>query len=264
MKGLKTRYYSSFDQDFVETRDQSCRVPPDYRWVRRDLPFRLLSALVYSIAIAFSAVYCRLFLHIRFENSKAIKEGRKTGAFIYCNHTQPLGDVFTPALPCLPGRIYTVVSPANLAIPVIGKILPYLGALPIPDTLKGMKEFTAAIEYRVNQGKYVTIYPEAHVWEYYTGIRPFPETSFKYPAKLGKPVYSMTSTYQQRRHGKRPRCTVYIDGPFYPDTSLSPKERAVNLRNQVYERMVQRSKASNCQYIPYIEKPEEGSPCTES
>lgn len=252
----KTRYYSTFDEDFVETRDQNCQVPPDYQWIRRDLPYRILSSLVYGIAIAFSAVYCRLFLHIRFENSKAVKEGRKTGAFLYCNHTQPLGDVFTPALPCLPGRIYTVVSPANLAIPVIGKILPYLGALPIPDTLKGMKAFTSAIEYRVNHKNYVTIYPEAHVWEYYTGIRPFPETSFKYPVKTQKPLYCMTSTYQKRRFGKRPKCTVFIDGPFYPDPSLRPREQAVQLRDQVYEQMLQRSKASNFQYISYIPKTE--------
>lgn len=256
MKAPKIRYYSSFDQDFVETRDQDCRVPPDYCWVRRDLPYRLLSACIYGAAIAFSTVYCRLFLRIRFQNSKAVKAGRKTGAFLYCNHTQPLGDVFTPALPCLPGRIYTVVSPANLAIPVIGKILPYLGALPIPDTLKGMKEFTAAIEYRVNQGKYVTIYPEAHVWEYYTGIRPFSAASFKYPVKFRKPVYCMTSTYQQRRPGNRPKCTVYVDGPFYPDSSLSQKEQAVKLRDQVYNCMCRQSKASNCQYIQYVHQPE--------
>ena len=252
----KVRYYSSYDQDFVQTRDQDCQVPPDYLWVRHDLPYRVLSGLIYSVAIAFSALYCRLFLHIRFQNSKIVKEGRKSGAFIYCNHTQPLGDVFTPALPCLPGRIYTVVSPANLAIPVIGKILPYLGALPIPNSLRGMKEFHEAIEYRVNQGKYVTIYPEAHVWEYYTGIRPFSEISFKYPVKLQKPVYCMTSTYQQRHIGKRPRCTVYVDGPFYADESLSPKAQALKLREQVYECMVQRSKASNCQYIRYVQKTE--------
>ena len=254
MKAPRIRFYSSFDQDFEQTRDQNFRVPPDYRWVRRDWPYRLLSGLIYGVAIAFATVYCRLFLHIRFENSRVVKQGRKTGAFLYCNHTQPLGDVFTPALPCLPGRIYTVVSPANLAIPVIGKLLPYLGALPIPDTLKGMKEFTAAMEYRVNQGKYVTIYPEAHVWAYYTGIRPFSASSFKYPVKLGKPVYCMTSTYQQRRPGKRPRCTVYVDGPFYPDASLSPKEQALHLRDQVYECMERRGKASNCQYIQYIQK----------
>lgn len=254
MKAPRIRFYSSFDQDFEQTRDQNFRVPPDYRWVRRDWPYRLLSGLIYGIAIAFATVYCRLFLHIRFENSRVVKQGRKTGAFLYCNHTQPLGDVFTPALPCLPGRIYTVVSPANLAIPVIGKLLPYLGALPIPDTLKGMKEFTAAMEYRVNQRKYVTIYPEAHVWAYYTGIRPFSASSFKYPVKLGKPVYCMTSTYQQRRPGKRPRCTVYVDGPFYPDASLSPKEQALHLRDQVYECMERRSQASNCQYIQYIQK----------
>ena len=254
MKERVVLWYSSFDEDFVESRDQNCKVPPDYQWVRKDLGSRLLSGLIYGAAVVFSTVYCRLFLHIRFVNGKAVQAGRKTGAFIYCNHTQPLGDMFTPALPCLPGRIYTVVSPANLSIPVIGKILPYLGALPIPDTLKGMKDFTCAIEQRVNEGKYVTVYPEAHVWEYYTGIRPFEETSFKYPVKFDKPVYCMTSTYQQRRPGKRPKCTVFVDGPFYRDPLLSPKEQAVMLRDHVFECMTERSKTSNCEYIQYVKK----------
>ncbi len=45
----------------------------------------------------------------------------------------------------------------------------------------------------------MTIFPEAHVWPYYTGIRPFGEAAFHYPVATGKPVYTMTVTYQRRR-----------------------------------------------------------------
>lgn len=248
---MRTRYYSSYSDDFVQTKDQNCRVPEDYPWRSRGI----LPGLVYTAAILFSTVYCRLFLHIRYKNSRALRSGRKTGGFIYCNHTQPLGDVFIPALPVLPGRIYTVVSPANLAIPVIGKILPYLGALPIPDSLQGMKALHAAMEYRLQQKRFIAVFPEAHVWEYYTGIRPFPDTSFKYPVKFQKPVYAMTVTYQKRRFCKRPKATVFLDGPFYPDASLSPKAQAAALHDTVYNCMCRRSKQSNCDYIKYEHKP---------
>ena len=204
MRGRKIRYYTSYTDDFVQTKDQAFRVPEDYPW----RPNRLLSWVVYALAVLFSGLYLHLFLHVRYKNRRALRRARKTGAFLYCNHTQPLGDVFLPALPVLPGRIYTVVSPPNLAIPVIGKLLPYLGALPIPEDLRGMKQFVAAMEWRLKQKRYIAIFPEAHVWEYYTGIRPFPDGAFKYPVKFGKPAYSMTVTYQKRRFGRRPAAVV--------------------------------------------------------
>lgn len=247
MKQLPVRYYSSFTDDFVETKDQTYKVPADYPWV----PSRLLSALVYITAVLFSNVYLPLFLHVRYKNRQVLKESRETGAFLYCNHTQPFGDVFLPALPCLPRRIYTVISPANLAIPIIGKLLPYLGALPIPDSLRGMRQFIAAMEQRLRQKRYIVIFPEAHVWEYYTGIRPYGDRAFKYPVKFNKPAYAMTVTYQRRRWGKKPKATVYIDGPFYPDEALNPKVRTAQLHNQIYTCMVEHSKKSNYDYIRY-------------
>ena len=243
---MKVRYYRSFTDDFVQTKDQAHKVPENYPWI----PGRFLSGVVYTAAVLFSSVYLRLGLHVRYKNAKVLRS-QKNGAFIYCNHTQPFGDVFLPALPALPGRIYTVVSPANLGIPVIGKILPYLGALPIPDTLQGMKRFTAAMEYRLEQGRYITVFPEAHVWAYYTGIRPYSHAAFKYPVRYQKPVYCMTVTYQKRRLGKKPKATVYVDGPFYPEKELTPKAQAQKLRDQVYTCMTQRSKNSNYDYIRY-------------
>lgn len=243
----RVRYYRAFTDDFVESRDQDHRVPENYPW----FPNRLLSGLVYAAAVLFSSVYLPLFLHVRYQNRRVLRQARDTGAFIYCNHTQMLGDVFLPALPCLPGRIYTVVSPANLGIPVIGKLLPYLGALPIPDSVRRMRQFMAAMERRLAQKRYIAIFPEAHVWEYYTGIRPYGEAAFKYPVKFGVPVYSMTVTYQKQRLGKKPKTTVYVDGPFYPDPALPPRERAVRLRDRVYGCMQERSKNSNYDYIRY-------------
>lgn len=250
MKQRKTRYYSTYTDDFVETRDQSFKVPDDYPW----MPNRFLSGLVYTLAVIFSSVYLRLFLHVRYKNSKLLRGVKDTGAFLYCNHTQPLGDVFLPALPVLPGRIYTVVSPANLALPVIGKLLPYLGALPVPDTIHGMKQFTAAMEKRLQENRCITIFPEAHVWEYYTGIRPYSESAFKYPVKFDKPVYCMSVTYQKRRLGKRPAATVYIDGPFFSDKDRSVREQALQLRDQVYACMCKRSRNSNYAFIQYVHK----------
>lgn len=253
MRAPRERYYSSYTDDFVTTRDQDLRLPEDYEWIRRDARSRVLSALSYGTALLLSSFGCRLFLRVRFKNRAALKKA-PDGAFIYGNHTQPVGDVFQPALASFPRRIYTVVSPANLAIPVIGRILPYLGALPIPDTLSGMKKFNEAVAARSAEKKNIVIYPEAHVWEYYTGIRPFADSSFTFPARLGKPVFAMTVTYKRRRFGKKPAAVIYTDGPFYPDTELPLRERTKALHDAVYDAMTARSRESDCEYIVYRKK----------
>ncbi len=245
------RYYSSFNEDFVETKDQNYVLPEDYEYDRRGFFFKLVSGIVYGTAYIVSKVWCRLFLHVRFKGREKMKGYR--GYFIYGNHTQPVGDVFIPALASSPRRIYTVVSPANMALPVIGKILPHLGALPLPQTLSGMRRFTAAMEKRLDDGKVVTVYPEGHVWEYYEGIRPFVKGAFSYPVKYKRPVFSMTVTYKKRRRG-RPAATVYIDGPFMPDESLGARASASKLEARVRFAMEERSAECDAEYIEYIKK----------
>lgn len=250
MKKEKIRYYKSFTDDFSETANQNFVLPDNYKWIKKDFFSKLLSAVIYAIAVLFGEIYCRCFLHITFNGKKNFKKV-KGGFFVYANHTQPLGDVFTPALAAFPKRIYTVVSTANYGIPVIGKILPYLGAIPIVNSLSGMKEFNKALEYRVQSGHPVIIYPEAHVWEYYTGIRPFSDTSFKPAVKLNKPVFAMTVTYRKSKFYKKPKSKVFIDGPFYP-IGNTLKEKSENLYNQVLSCMKNRSLNSNFEYIKYL------------
>lgn len=249
MKEKKIRYYSSFTDDFEQSADQNYVLPDDYKWMRSDLGSRILSAFIYALAIIFSSVYCKCFLHMKVKGRKNLK-GVKGGFFIYGNHTQPVGDVFIPALCVLPRRIYTLVSTANYGIPVIGKFLPYLGALPIVSSLHGMKELNKAMEYRLRGGHPIVIYPEAHVWEYYTDIRPFPDTSFKFPVKFDKPAFAMTVTYRKSKLFKKPIMEVFLDGPFYGKGN-TPKERVENLHNKIYTAMNKKAENSNYRYIDY-------------
>lgn len=248
----RVRYYSSFSDDFEQSANQDYALPKNYKWVRTDIFSKFLSGLIYGLAVIFGGLYCRCFLHMKIIGRKKLR-GLKGDFFIYGNHTQPVGDVFIPALCVLPKRIYTVVSPANYGIPFIGKVLPYLGALPISDSLQGMKELNGAIAHRLNKNHPIVIYPEAHVWEYYTEIRPFSDTSFKFPVKLDKPSLAMTVTYKKSRLFKRPVMEVFLDGPFYPSGNTL-KEKTADLHHKIYSTMKERSKNSNYSYIEYRAK----------
>jgi len=114
------------------------------------------------------------------------------------------------------------------------------------------RNFSAAIEERIKQGSAIFIYPEAHIWPYYTKIRPFSDASFSYPIKYKTPTFCFTNTYQKKGKRAHPQIVTYIDGPFYPDSTLPMRKQRKLLRTEVYMTMCERAKSSNVEWIKYI------------
>ncbi len=246
-----TYYYQEYTDDFVESARQDETLPDDYRWIHKNIFYRLFSAVLYGAALLFAFFYGKFVLHIRVENREVLKEARKTGCFLYGNHTQPMGDVFGPALYCFPMRMSAIASPSNMGIPVIGKLLPMLGGLFIPDSVEQMKKFMEAVQYHVEKKRCIVIYPEAHVWPWCTFIRPFPATAFRFPVLYNVPAFCMTTTYRQRKYGKKPQLVVHIDGPFWAESGKNKREKQKELHDRIYACMESRSQASTCEYIRY-------------
>lgn len=243
-------YYKTFNDDIVQSRNQNYKIKSNYQWIHTNFIYNMISYIIYVIARIFSFFYCKLYLKIDVENKEILKKYKNTGYFIYGNHTQPFGDVFFPTQ-VTSKRFYSICSEANLGIPIIGKILPMLGALVIPDSIKMTTKFIMGIQIRISQNKAVVIYPEAHVWPYYTKIRKFADTSFKFPIQMNCPSFCMTTTYYKRKWTRKPGIKIYVDGPFLPDEKLSKKERQSKLCEEIYNTMIQRSKNSNYEYIIY-------------
>ncbi len=200
--------------------------------------------------------YAKLAHGHRVAGRKKLKGLKTHGYFLYGNHTQDIGDAVIPTLLTTPKDAYVIVHPNNVSMPYLGRVTPSMGALPLPDNMKAYRNFIGAVERRAKEGHAVIIYPEAHIWPYYTGIRPFTDDSFAYPVKLNLPVFCFTNTYQKRKLSKKPRIVTYIDGPFYPDESLAPRERRRILRDRVYETMCARARLNQMEVIKYIKKEE--------
>lgn len=255
-KNQKIFYYKEETQDFMETKKQNYVLPSDYEYAPNSLWFNIKSKIIYFIAKIFARLYFVFALHGKIVNRKVLKNLKGKGYFIYGNHSNPLSDVFTPAL-VSNNRIYTVCSPANFGIPVIGSVLTEIGGLPLGHDEEQKIKFRSAIEQRIKEGKTVVIYPEAHLWPYFTGVRDFPNASFKYPVRLDVPVVCITTTYQKRIFGSKPKVTVYVDGPFYIDKGKSEEENKQYLRARVYNSMKQRVKNTNYEYYRYVPKRKE-------
>ncbi len=103
------------------------------------------------------------------------------------------------------------------------------------------------------------MYPEAHVWPYYIGIKKYPagDRSFKYASRNNLPVFTMITTYHRRKDrekGDLPRMDVYLDGPFWPDADKTESENNAILAKKAYDSMVKYSKKSTYEYFKYIKK----------
>ena len=272
-KSERVFWYESEEDDPIKTREQEhgekVGLPAGYEYIPRNIFVRMYSAVLFRVFWIFGQWYERRYWGVKVHGREKLKLARGKGYVIYANHTNPFHDVFGPAV-AADRRIFTVISPVNLKIPGIGKFLPMIGGLPLGGTAEEKREFNAAVDKRLAQLKALVIYPEAHVWPYYTGIRKFPagDKSFKYAVRNRVPVYSMTTTYRRRprrrgvfgkllrdRRGDLPRMEVWIDGPFYSEAKTEEARRA-ELASKVYDAMVKDSRHSTYKYFEYKKKGE--------
>lgn len=251
----KTIYYDDpLHDDFANNGIRSKPLPDDYTYIRRNPIRRSFDFLFYHcVAIPIVFVYQKVRFREKIVNRRVLYPYLVSGFYLYGNHTRAAGDAFTPNMISFPRKTYIVTSSDAVAIPGIRQLVETLGGLPLPDTLSGMRKFRDALAKRSRSGC-ICIYPEAHIWPYYTGIRPFPNTAFRYPAEYSKPVFAFTVTYQKRKHQFLPKTVVYIDGPFFPDPALNIRENSAMLRDKVYTAMQKRSERSTYERYHYVRK----------
>ena len=254
----KTIYYSDeLNDDFASLGIKKKPLGDDFEYIHKNILWNTCSFVIYRmIAQPLVFVFVKVAHRQRFKNRKVLKTARKTGAFIYANHTNMLLDAFVPNIVKLRKRGYILVGPATTSIPGLKNIVEMVGAIPLGQTLSENKEMLECINHRIAKNKgFITIYPEAHIWPYYTGIRDFKAGSFSYPCYTDTPVFAMTNCYQKKLIGKHPKVVTFVDGPFYPDKNLPMKERKEKLRKQCYDTMVKRAKEnSTYSYIVYEKK----------
>ena len=255
------RYYSDeVHDDFAQTNIDAVPLPAGFKYHSDNIFRRLRSFFIYRVlATPACFLYCKLIRRIKYVNKKCLKGYKKQGAFIYGNHTAFVCDAFNPTVLAFPRPAKVMVSEDSTSIKGIRWLIMDAGALPIPSSLHLMPAFNGEIERAIAKKYWIAIYPEAHIWPYYSGVRNFPAVSFRYPVKLNAPVFTYTMTFKKRKHSSRPKITVYVDGPFLPDSDLPAKKAQQKLRDEAYAAMKARAdEFSTYDYkYKYIYRPEE-------
>lgn len=255
MKYGKKLYYSSDADEVVNFKQKPIKIDENYNYITTN-PFKKFFSWVvfYVFALPVSCVVFKVVKRVKFVNIKVLKPFKNKGYFVYANHTNQFGDGVCPALICFPQKPHIVVDSKNINIPIIGGFNKICGALPIPNNLQASKNFYNAIEHILKKNNPIIIYPEAHLWPYYTDIRNFPSTSFRYPVKFNAPVFTFTTVYKKRKFFKTPKVEIYIDGPYFVNSNLPEKEAQQELRNVVYNKLKERSGLSNYNFVNYIKR----------
>ena len=241
----KVIYFSDpVHDDFAGNNIKTIEVSEKYRYSSSDNPvYLVVETLLYLIAVPIIFLMNKIIYRVSYKNRAVLRKAGRQGYFLYGNHTNAMLDAYNPALSALPKKAHIIVNPDATSIPGIRWLVKIFGAIPVPTSRPTMANFRACIQRHVEKGRVIAIYPEAHIWPWYTGIRPFPSVSFHYPAELDRPCFAMTNTYQKSRIFRHPRVVTYFDGPFHPDMSLPKKQRVEKLRNEVYAAMQARAAA---------------------
>ena len=256
MKQKIIYYDSETTDDFAGNKIEHKDIPAGYRFTFKNPVARAAAFLLYYlVGVPFGFLFQKIAFGEKIVGREKLKPYRKTGYFLYGNHTRAAGDAYCPSAVAFPKKAFIIANADCVNLPGVRFLVKAFGALPIPLSIGKMKEFVRTVETLERDGRVVAIYPEAHIWPYYTKIRPFSSVSFRYPAESGKPVFTFTTVYKKRRFLKRPRTVVYIDGPFFPPSTALPVEKKNALRDLCFDAMTSRAALSDCEYIRYVKRP---------
>ncbi len=123
-----------------------------------------------------------------------------------------------------------------------GKMMRLVGGIPIPENdRRATMAYFKAVRKLLADGKWLHIYPEGSMWEYYRPLRPFKRGVSYVAIDSDKPVIPMGYTYRKpnfiRKHIFRQIATftLHIGEPIYRNENLPKKEQEADLTQRCFD-----------------------------
>lgn len=134
----KTIYYSDLqNDDFAKVALEPKSLPDDFPYVIKNPFWRAAEFLTYRI-IATPLVWLigKIGFGLRIKNRKALRKLKKTGYYLYGNHTQNMMDAYTPTLITFPKHAHIIVSPQTVSSTALRIPVQLLGGIPTREMLR--------------------------------------------------------------------------------------------------------------------------------
>ncbi len=234
----------------------------NYDYTRGSKFNRFWCDVLYYVVAKFILVIGLLLSRNKTKNKKNAKEFEKyckenhKGGFIYGNHVNN-SDAFRNQALILKNRAGMIGLPNTLGIKGLRGITKALGYLPLPNNPKQYMRFLKSLKIINSRGEHVIIYPEAHIWPFYTKIRPFIDSSFGYPVKFNAPCLPIITVFKKSKIFKKPKKVSIVGKMVLPRNDLNDLENKKYLRDEIYNQMVELAKENNYEYIEYKKVNEE-------
>ena len=157
----------------------------------------------------------------------------KTGAIITANHFNPADSIPIRLATKKMNRgqnLITIIREGNFTFPgLYGKFMRYCYTLPLASDFDVMREMMDAVDYWLNKGELILIYPEQSMWWNYRKPKPLREGAFRFAVKSNVPVIptfiTMRETDELDSDGYHIQAyTLHIGAPIYPEPGVSIKD----------------------------------------
>lgn len=256
----KVVYYSDeVEEDFSGMNIKKTSLKSDYKYYSTNPFYRFFSKLL-CILIVIPLFWCINIIKFRpvYKNKKLFKQVKGKGYYVYSNHTTAFDPTLDGVFFAPLQRTITIASQETFSISsLINPIIRAIGGIPVPNKGDGVmfNNYVKCLSYHVSKKHKIVIYPEAHIWQYYNGVRNFKSGSFRYPVWDNAPIFTLTKTFKKSKWRKTPKIIIYVSGPFYPDTTLPFKEAVNKLRDEAYQSMKENiAKYGSDEIIKYVKK----------
>ena len=123
-----------------------------------------------------------------------------------------------------------------------GPLVRMVGGIPIPENdPEATVAFNKSLKQILNEGRFLHIYPEGSMWEYYAPIRPFKNGAASLAIKNNKPILPMAFSYRKpgwirRKIFKQPAAlTLTIGEPLFANPDLDKTAQVDDLTARMHE-----------------------------
>ncbi len=194
--------------------------------------------VVFQIALAAVRLFGWTVYRIRFRGRQNLRGIRR--AVLVSNHTL-LVDPGIIAHALRPRRTCFTMLEETALVPFLGTFVRLLGAVPIPESVGGLRTLDTAARSALNRLGYIHFFPEGECYVGNQQVMPFHAGAFLLAARLRVPVVPLTTVLHERRWRGRttlrilgrqirlpPRVTIVIGGPSFPP-AVGPAARKMRL-----------------------------------
>ncbi|MCI7401717.1 MAG: 1-acyl-sn-glycerol-3-phosphate acyltransferase [Christensenella sp.] len=180
--------------------------------------------------------------------AKVIKD--KKGAITVSNHCVGI-DCVMACQANWPKMSYLPTLHTTFQLPYVRHIVHWLNAFPIPNTTSGTIKFVKEVDELLQNKKFVHFFPEASLWPWYDRIRKFKPGAFSFACRNNVPVIAQVVLFRPRKLTKflkRPKISIEILEPFYPNPDLKGHAQVNELMQRVHDAMEKKMIENNMKY----------------